>query len=196
MPALYHHPWQHFEQHHNLHNHRIYPRSKTIHTMECSRQSTSVSIFSSRFSYQVFEMNNMLTSCLEHIVNLANIAVMGHITKIAAVENATAIWEYDLDLPNNRLLGGSLDVIAAVCTIAIKVSFLSHYLFSHWNLPSKIQASGQHIEYFEKLQLNCKVDVPLRIPLHSNVRWGSAYNMLDRSFKLCQVSQIICFYWH
>jgi len=48
---------------------------------------------------------------------------MGHITKIAAVENATAIWEYDPDLYDNRVLGGSLDVIAAVRTIAIKVSF-------------------------------------------------------------------------
>jgi hypothetical protein len=33
--------------------------------------------------------------CLAHVVNLANVAVMTHITKIAAIENATAIWEYD-----------------------------------------------------------------------------------------------------
>lgn len=59
--------------------------------------------------------------CLEHVVNLANVAVMGHITKIAAVENQTAIWEYDPDDPDNRVLGGSLDVIAAIRTIAIKV---------------------------------------------------------------------------
>ena len=48
-------------------------------------------------------------------------AVMGCITKIAAVENATAIWEYEPSLLNNRVLGGSLDVIAAICTVAIKV---------------------------------------------------------------------------
>lgn len=53
---------------------------------------------------------------------------MGHITKIAAVENATAIWEYNPDLYDNHVLGGSLDVIAAVCTIAIKVS--SSYFLS------------------------------------------------------------------
>jgi hypothetical protein len=47
---------------------------------------------------------------------------MSHITKIAAVESATAIWEYDPTLPGNRVLGGSLDVIAAIRTIAIKVS--------------------------------------------------------------------------
>ena len=46
---------------------------------------------------------------------------MGHITKIAAVENATAIWEYDPTQEDNRVLGGSLDVIAAICTFAIKV---------------------------------------------------------------------------
>ena len=56
------------------------------------------------------------------MVNIANVAIMGHITRIAAVENATAIWEYDPDLPGNRVLGGSLDVIASIRTIAIKVS--------------------------------------------------------------------------
>jgi len=48
--------------------------------------------------------------------------MMGHITKIAAVENATAIWEYDPTLEGNRMLGGSLDVIAAIRTLSIKVS--------------------------------------------------------------------------
>lgn len=60
--------------------------------------------------------------CLGHVVNLGTIDVMGHITKIAAVETTTAIWEYDPDLPGNRVLGGSLDVIAAIHTLAIKVS--------------------------------------------------------------------------
>ena len=46
---------------------------------------------------------------------------MAHITKIAAVETSTAIWEYDPSLPDNRVLNGSLDVIAAIRTIAIKV---------------------------------------------------------------------------
>jgi hypothetical protein len=53
---------------------------------------------------------------------------------------------------------------------------------------SQIQASGQRIEYFERLQLQCKFPKPLRIPLHSNVRWGSAHGMLERSYKLRQVS--------
>jgi hypothetical protein len=46
---------------------------------------------------------------------------MGHITKTVAMENTTTIWEYDPNLPHNQVLGGSLDVIAAIRTIAIKV---------------------------------------------------------------------------
>jgi hypothetical protein len=46
---------------------------------------------------------------------------MGHITKIAVIENTNAIWEYDPELPGNRVLGGSLDVVAALRTLVIKV---------------------------------------------------------------------------
>ena len=59
--------------------------------------------------------------CLEHVVNLANVAVMGHITKLAVIENTNAIWEYDPELVNNCILGGSLDVVAAIRTLVIKV---------------------------------------------------------------------------
>ena len=55
-------------------------------------------------------------------MNLANVAVMSHITKIAAIETANAIWEHDPELPGNRVLGGSLDVVAAIRTLAVKVS--------------------------------------------------------------------------
>ena len=65
--------------------------------------------------------SNHQYSCLGHVINLAEIAVMAHITKLAAVETSTAIWEYDPSLPDNRVLNGSLDVIAAIRTIAIKV---------------------------------------------------------------------------
>ena len=46
---------------------------------------------------------------------------MSYITKIAAVENATAIWEYDPTRDSNQVLGGLLDVIATICTLTIKV---------------------------------------------------------------------------
>jgi len=51
---------------------------------------------------------------LGHVINLGNVDVMCQITKTAAVENATAIWEYDPTLDDNHVLGGSLDVIVAI----------------------------------------------------------------------------------
>jgi len=64
---------------------------------------------------------SMVFRCLKHVVNLANVAVMTHITKIAIIENANATWEYDPELPGNRVLGGSLDVVAAIRTLTVKV---------------------------------------------------------------------------
>lgn len=117
---------------------------------------------------------------------------MRHITKIAAVETTAAIWEYDPDLPNNRILGGSLDVIAAIRTLAVKVLYVKGRFYVYLTLLfEQIQCSGQRIEYFEKLQMESGITKPLKIPLHSNVRWGSAYNMLDRAYHLRQVSLIL-----
>ena len=70
-------------------------------------------------------------SCLGHIINLGNIDIIGHITKIAAVKNATAIWEYDPNREDNCVLGSSLDVITAIQTLAIKVS-------NHFHCSSEI----------------------------------------------------------
>ena len=114
---------------------------------------------------------------------------MARITKIAVVETTTAIWEYDPSLPDNRLLNGSLDVIAAIRTLAIKVCLNSicYFRYSLTAPLQQIQASGQRIELFEKLQIECGIVDPLKIPLHSNVRWGTAFNMLSKSYKLRQV---------
>jgi hypothetical protein len=90
---------------------------------------------------------------LAHIVNLGNVDVMKNITKIAAVETATAIWEYDPTLPGNRVLGGSLDTISAIHTLAIK-----------------IQASGQRIEYFHSTQVHCGFSEGLKIPIYGGER--------------------------
>lgn len=54
---------------------------------------------------------------------------MSHITKIAAVETMLAIWEYDPDLPNNQILEGSLNDIAAIRTLAVKV-YHTFFFFS------------------------------------------------------------------
>jgi hypothetical protein len=116
---------------------------------------------------QQLPSSSLFSRCLEHVVNLANIDIMAHITKVAIIETSTAIWEFDPSLPDNRLHGNSLDVIVAIRTVAIK-----------------IQASGQCIEYFHKLQVQCNIKTPLKIPLHGNTRWGSAFSMLDRAYKL------------
>ena len=55
------------------------------------------------------------------MVNLGNVDVVKHITKIATVEMTTTIWEYNPELTDNCLLNGSLDVIAVIRTLAIKV---------------------------------------------------------------------------
>ncbi|KAG2356940.1 hypothetical protein BDR07DRAFT_1380476 [Suillus spraguei] len=86
---------------------------------------------------------------------------MSTITHIANVETSTAIWEFDPTDSSNRVLGNSLDVVAAVRTIAIKC-----------------------IEYFKTLQQNSGIDKVLKIPLHSNIQWGTADGMLSRAYAL------------
>ncbi|KAF8235082.1 hypothetical protein L208DRAFT_1543662 [Tricholoma matsutake] len=73
----------------------------------------------------IHERRKLPACCLSHVVNLANIDVMDHVTKIAAMETTTAIWEYDPSLPNNHVLNGSLDVIVAIRTLAIKLFIAS-----------------------------------------------------------------------
>ena len=44
------------------------------------------------------------------------------------------------------------------------------------------------MEYFERLQGDCGISPPLAIPLHSNVRWGTAHHMLDHISTLEKVN--------
>ena len=53
--------------------------------------------------------------------------------------------------------------------------------------------SRQQIEYFESTQLHCGLEEALKIPLHSNIRWGTAYKMLEQSHKLRQASILTIF---
>ena len=91
-----------------------------------------------RVKYWVFYLPFMLSlwsslSCLGHVVNFGNVDIMERIMKIMVVKNATAIWEYDPSREDNHVLGGSLDVIAAIRTLAIKVSMFSTSL--SWHIP-------------------------------------------------------------
>ena len=51
-----------------------------------------------------------------------------------------------------------------------------------WHSAATIMT--QCIEAFEKLQVQCGIINPLKIPLHSNVRWGTAYQMLSVSYNI------------
>ncbi|KAG1733038.1 uncharacterized protein EDB91DRAFT_1031016, partial [Suillus paluster] len=42
-----------------------------------------------------FNTNKQRLPCLAHLINLAIVALMSSITKIANVVTTTAIWEYD-----------------------------------------------------------------------------------------------------
>ncbi|KAL1947386.1 hypothetical protein VTO73DRAFT_14347 [Trametes versicolor] len=106
-------------------------------------------------------------SCFAHVIQLGVEDFMKEVTQIAVVESKQAIWEYDPQLLENRIAAGGLDVIAIIRTLAVK-----------------IQASGQRKELFHRYQRESGIDTPLVIPLHSNVRWGSAALMCERAHKL------------
>lgn len=47
---------------------------------------------------------------------------MKYVTQIAVAENKGLVWEYDPSDADNRVLGGKLDVICTIRTLAVKVS--------------------------------------------------------------------------
>lgn len=128
------------------------------------------------------------TRCLGHVVNIGVVTFMKHITRIAAVENASAIWEYDPSDPNNRISNGSLDVVAIVRTTAIKVLLFTVSLINLPLIPFQIQVTGKRIDIFMTLQAENGIQPALTIPLHSNIRWSTAHGMLARSYDLQDVS--------
>ena len=100
-------------------------------------------------------------SCLGHVLNLAEVDVMTHITKIAAVETSTAIWEYDPSLPDNRVLNGSLDVIAAIRTIAIKVrcvaiKYLGSLTCHRFSLPGNVSKRSKSFKLNAEFKTHSK----------------------------------------
>ena len=108
--------------------------------------------------------------CLAHVLNLAIVDIMAEITWIDHIATMAAIWEFNPTLPTNCIMNNSLDVVATIRTLAIK-----------------IQASGQRITYFKWLQSECGISTPLAIPLQNNTRWGMTDGMLGCSYQLRQV---------
>lgn len=58
---------------------------------------------------------------LTYVLYLAIMAVMSAFMNVLAVGTTTVIWEFDLPLLDNHILNDSLDIVAAICTLAIKV---------------------------------------------------------------------------
>ena len=114
-----------------------------------------------------FDLIQHCLPCLAHAINLAVLAMMLEITRVEHIATTNAIWEFDPTLPANWLIGNSINVITAICTLAIK-----------------IQASGQHIAYFECIQKECGITTPLVIPLQNNTRWRTVKGMLGQSYQL------------
>ena len=112
-------------------------------------------------------------------MNLANVAMMSNITKIAAIENAAAIWEYDPALPGNRVLGGSLDVIACVRTIAIKVSCNQFRLLPfYFRYKPQVNESNS----LKSFRFNA------RLPIHSKSLSIAMFNGVQTT--LCLIARI------
>ena len=83
----------------------------------CGGKPASVSTF---VFFPLIVLTLTVYRCFAHIINLAVVAFMNRITKIAAVDNANMIWDYDPALPDNCIEGG-LDMIAALRTVITKV---------------------------------------------------------------------------
>ena len=76
--------------------------------------------------YLILLFSQLISSCIRclgHVIQLANGNVMKHVTNIAAVETAAAIWELNPEDPNSRLSNGSLDAVSTLCTVAIKICY-------------------------------------------------------------------------
>jgi hypothetical protein len=147
----------------------------------------------SGYGYESTQNDPWVTRAIHyvHVVNLAIVDFMSYITRIAVIENFTLIWEYDLTLEGNQVLNSSLDIISAIWMLTIKASSFPFSIPTRLTFNSQIQSSGQQIEYFERLQVQCRISNPLKIPLHGNTRWGTAYGMLDHAYQLSQVHAFV-----
>src|ERR1700678_4847645 len=114
---------------------------------------------------------------------------MNHITKLAAVETSTAIWEYDPSLPDNCVLNGSSDVIAAIQTIAIKVCFFFKRLCSLNSIIHRFSHLVNTSKHFKGCKLN--VAFMTHSKFHFTAMFGGVlpiqHCMLSLAYKICQV---------
>jgi hypothetical protein len=68
--------------------------------------------------------------------------ITAHITKVAAIENATEIWVYDPSNNTTRVLNGLLDVTAVILSLAVKVCPLRAGLFIYYPIYSDLHVNA------------------------------------------------------
>ena len=99
--------------------------------------------------------------------------------KTAVIETRSMIWEYDPSDPNNCVLGGGLDIIPTIHTLAIKVC-ISVDLSCHTNssecIDTAFRATNPEIQISPDQVYN---KTSLKLTVHGNTHWGSAFGMLD-----------------
>ena len=141
-----------------------------------------------------------VSRCIRHVVQLAIEDLMKVVMQVGLIESKQAMWDYDPKAAENHVFSGGLDVIAAICTLAIKVSssFCSQGTHPLYLLFSQIQASSQCKEAFQQTQKQFNIKKLLVILLHMATHWGSALKMLKWSHHLSDVCFIlsICFSVH
>ena len=81
---------------------------------------TIKSILEQRHIYSFNSIQHCLP-CLAHVLNLTIIDIMAEITQIDHIAMTAAIWEFDPMLLTNHVMNNSLDVVAAIRTLAIKI---------------------------------------------------------------------------
>ena len=118
------------------------------------------------YSFDLFKQRLL---CLAHVLNLAIISVMSILTHIGTIETTTAIWEYDPTLPTNWALRGSLNIVSAIRTLAIKIQSMGQYI-TYFHQPSgglQLEDDGE----YSSIQ-SSKYEVNLR-GTDEKVGWGN-----------------------
>ena len=103
-----------------MHNNKWSSWSARIWTLGQPGKSTPMSFFFLFFSFAMFFFS--FRRCLAHVVQLGNVAIMDHLTKLSSVATTQVIWEFNPQHPDNRVLKDAIDVISSLRTLTIKVS--------------------------------------------------------------------------
>ena len=82
--------------------------------------------------------------------------VMDKITKMGAMGATVAIWKYDPNDSNNRVSGGSINVICNVWAIAVKVFFLPFCYLKFILKITRFRSLGNELNILNDFNLNTR----------------------------------------